>query len=35
MRNLLGRLLRILRAGRVRAVDQTIENSPGVKEICQ
>jgi hypothetical protein len=35
MRNLLGRLLRILRGGHLGAVDETVEHSAGVKEIGQ
>jgi hypothetical protein len=35
MRNLLGRLLRILRGGHLGAVDETVEHGAGVKEIGQ
>jgi hypothetical protein len=35
MRDLLGRMLRILGGGRLGAVDETVEHGAGVKEIGQ
>jgi hypothetical protein len=35
MRNLLGRLLRILRPLRSGAVDETVDDGPGMKEVVQ
>jgi hypothetical protein len=35
MRDLLGRILRILRGGHLGAVDETVDHSAGLKEIGQ